>query len=38
MKNVENYKGILRVKVKKGTALRNKIMGAIEHISNLKKA
>ena len=33
LKNVENYKGILRVKVRKGTALRNKILGAIEHIS-----
>ncbi|OGI86394.1 hypothetical protein A3A05_01850 [Candidatus Nomurabacteria bacterium RIFCSPLOWO2_01_FULL_41_12] len=34
MKNIEKYKGILRVKVRKGTALRNKILGAIEHISN----
>lgn len=34
LKNMENYKGILRVKVRKGTALRNKILGAIEHISN----
>ena len=34
IKNVEKYRGILRVKVRKGTALRNKILGAIEHISN----
>ena len=35
LKNKEKYKGILRVKVRKGTALRNKIMGAIEHISTI---
>lgn len=34
MKNVEKYKGILRVKVRRGTALRNKILGALEYISN----
>ena len=34
VKNLEKYKGILRVKVRKGTSLRNKILGAIEHISN----
>ena len=34
VENMEKYKGILRVKVRKGTALRNKILGAIEHISN----
>jgi hypothetical protein len=34
-KNIEKYKGILRVKVRKGTALRNKILGAIEGISNM---
>lgn len=34
LKNIESYKGILRVKVRKGTALRNKILGAIEYISN----
>jgi len=33
IKNIEKYKGILRVKVRKGTALRNKILGAIEHLS-----
>lgn len=33
MKNIENYKGILRVKVRRGIALRNKILGAIDHIS-----
>lgn len=33
MKNIENYKGILRVKVRRGTALRNRILGAIDHIS-----
>lgn len=36
LKNVEKYKGILRVKVRKGTALRNKILGAIDHLSNIK--
>ena len=35
LKNTEKYKGILRVKVRKGTYLRNKILGAIEHISNI---
>ncbi len=35
LKNVEKYKGILRVKVRRGTALRNKILGAIEHISKV---
>ncbi len=30
MKDVQKYKGILRVKVRKGTALRNRILGAIE--------
>ena len=35
LKNKERYKGILRVKVRRGTALRNKILGAIEHISKL---
>ena len=34
LKDVEKYKGILRVKVRKGTHLRNKILGAIEYISN----
>lgn len=34
LKNIEKYKGILRVKVRKGTALRNKILGAIEHIAD----
>ena len=34
LKNKEKYKGILRVKVRKGTFLRNKILGALEHISN----
>ena len=34
-KNREKYKGILRVKVRKGTVLRNKILGAIEHISGI---
>lgn len=31
----EKYKGILRVKVRKGTHLRNKILGAIDYISNI---
>jgi len=34
-KDIEKYKGILRVKVRKGTAVRNKILGAIEHISSI---
>lgn len=34
MKDLQKYKGILRVKVRKGTAIRNRILGAIEHISN----
>ncbi len=34
LKNIETYKGILRVKVKKGTYLRNKILGAIEYLSS----
>lgn len=35
IKNIEKYKGILRVKARKGTYIRNKILGAIEHISNI---
>lgn len=35
LKNIENYKGILRVKVKKGTYLRNKILGAIDNIAGI---
>ena len=35
LENIEKYKGILRVKVRKGTLLRNKILGAIEYISNI---
>jgi transcriptional regulator with XRE-family HTH domain len=35
LKNVEKYRGILRVKVRRGTSLRNKILGAIEHISDI---
>lgn len=34
MKNIKTYKGILRVKVRKGTALRNNILGAIDHIAS----
>lgn len=34
-KNIQKYKGIFRVKVRKGTNLRNKILGAIEQISNI---
>jgi hypothetical protein len=33
-KDMSDYKGILRVKVRKGLALKNKILGAIEHIAN----
>ena len=35
LKNLEKYKGILRVKVRKGTSLRNKILGALDHISRV---
>jgi len=35
LKNIEKYKGILRVKVRKGTYLRNKILGAIDYISGI---
>jgi len=35
LKNIEKYKGILRVKVRKGTSLRNKILGAIDYISGI---
>lgn len=35
IKNKENYKGILRVKVRRGLALKNKILGAIDYISNI---
>ena len=34
LKDMGKYKGILRVKVRKGTCVRNKILGAIDHISN----
>ena len=33
VKNMEKYKGILRVKVRKGIALRNKILGALEYLA-----
>jgi len=33
--SVKKYKGVLRVKVRKGTHIRNKILGAIENISNI---
>lgn len=35
LKNMETYKGILRVKVRKGSSLRNKVLGSIEHMANL---
>ncbi len=34
IKNLEEYKGILRVKVRKGTHVRNKILGVIEYLLN----
>jgi len=34
MKNLITYKGILRVKVRRGLSLKNKILGAIDHIAN----
>ncbi len=33
VKNKEKYKGILRVKVRRGLSLKNKILGAIDYIS-----
>ena len=36
LKNIETYKGVLRVKVRNGLALKNKILGAIDHISTFK--
>jgi len=33
IKNKEKYKGVLRVKVRRGLKLKNKILGAIDHIS-----
>ena len=35
LKNIEKYKGILRVKVRRGTSLRNKILGALDYISEI---
>lgn len=32
-KDISNYHGILRVKVRRGLSLKNKILGAIDHIS-----
>jgi hypothetical protein len=34
MKNLATYKGILRVKVRRGLSLKNKVLGAIEHVAN----
>lgn len=34
VKNVNTYKGILRVKVRRGLSLKNKILGAINYIAN----
>lgn len=33
VKDMSNYHGILRVKVRRGLSLKNKILGAIDHIS-----
>ncbi|MDO9028380.1 MAG: helix-turn-helix domain-containing protein [Candidatus Roizmanbacteria bacterium] len=33
-RDLSKYKGILRVKVRKGLSLKNKILGAIDHISS----
>ena len=35
LEKIEKYRGILRVKVRKGTALRNKMLGAIDCISDM---
>lgn len=37
IKNLNTYKGILRVKVRRGLSLKNKILGAIEYVANLSK-
>lgn len=34
VKDLSKYKGILRVKVRRGLSLKNKILGAIDHISS----
>lgn len=34
IKNPATYKGILRVKVRRGLSLKNKILGAIEYVAN----
>ena len=34
LENMQNYNGILRVKVRRGLSLKNKILGAIDHIAN----
>lgn len=36
IKNKDKYKGVLRVKVRRGLILKNNILGAIEYISNIK--
>jgi hypothetical protein len=36
-KNLSTYKGILRIKVRKGLSLKNKILGAIEYVANHSK-
>lgn len=36
-RNLNAYKGILRVKVRRGLSLKNKILGAIEHIADHSK-
>lgn len=33
IKDISNYKGIMRIKVRRGLSLKNKILGAIDHIS-----
>lgn len=33
-KNITNYKGVLRVKVRRGLFLKNKILGAIDYVAN----
>ncbi len=34
IKNIDTYNGVLRVKVRRGLALKNKILGAIEYMAN----
>ncbi len=36
-KSLNTYKGILRIKVRRGLSLKNKVLGAIEYVANYSK-